>query len=113
MDLKQVMYGTLLTRDGGVPLFGQALDGNAGDNHSAAAFFQRIRSLVEDPRSVCCVADSKGWCSEVHTTYPNENHTHQYLNTSDQPSSLGSLTVNGYTSAPGLGTIQSDQESVK
>jgi transposase len=64
-DLKQVMYGTLLTRDGGVPLFGQALDGNAGDNHSAAAFFQRIRSLVEDPRSVCCVADSKGWCSEV------------------------------------------------
>lgn len=64
-DLKQIMYGTLVSSDGGVPLFGQALNGNSSDNESTAAFFQRIRSLVRDPREVCCVADSKGWCAEV------------------------------------------------
>ncbi len=64
-DLKQVLFGTLVTSDGGVPLFGQALDGNGSDSEAAAAFFGRIRSLVRDPREVCCVADSKGWCASV------------------------------------------------
>jgi transposase len=64
-DLKQVMYGTLVSSDGGVPLFGQALDGNSSDGESTAAFFRHIRSLVRDPREVCCVADSKGWCASV------------------------------------------------
>lgn len=64
-DLKQIMFGSLVTRDGGVPLYGKALDGNRSDSESAAEFFQRVRSLVRDPREVCCVADSKGWCGPV------------------------------------------------
>ena len=72
-DLKQVMYGTLVSSDGGVPLFGQALDGNSSDSEAAAAFFKRIRSLVRDPREVCCVADSKGWCASVLDLVQREN----------------------------------------
>lgn len=64
-DLKQIMFGTLVSRDGGVPLYGKALDGNRSDSESAAEFFQRVRSLVSDPRQVCCVADSKGWCART------------------------------------------------
>ena len=64
-DLKQIMFGSLVSCDGGVPLFGKALDGNGSDNAAAAEFFARVRSLVRDPREVCCVADSKGWCARV------------------------------------------------
>ena len=64
-DLKQIMFGSLVSRDGGVPLYGKALDGNRSDSQSAAEFFQKVRSLVRDPREVCCVADSKGWCAPV------------------------------------------------
>ena len=64
-DLKQIMFGSLVSRDGGVPLYGKALDGNRSDSESAAEFFQQVRSLVRDPRDVCCVADSKGWCGSV------------------------------------------------
>jgi len=62
-DLKQILYGTLMAES--VPLMGQALDGNRSDSLSAAEFFARIRHLVADPRKVCCVADSKGWCARV------------------------------------------------
>ena len=64
-DLKQIMFGTLVSADGGVPVFGRALDGNMSDNESSADFFARVRSLVHDPRAVVCVADSKGWCGRV------------------------------------------------
>lgn len=64
-DLKQIMFGSLVSSDGGVPLYGKALDGNRSDNEATAEFFQRVRSLVSDPREVCCVADSKGWCARV------------------------------------------------
>jgi transposase len=64
-DLKQILYGMMVSSDGGVPVFGQVLDGNQSDNISTAAFFARVRSLVEDPRKVACVADSKGWCGRV------------------------------------------------
>lgn len=64
-DLKQVLYGMLVSRDGGVPLLGKALDGNASDSKAAADFFARVRELVADPRDVCCVVDSKGWCARV------------------------------------------------
>ena len=60
-DLKQLMYGMLVSQDGGIPLMGKALDGNAADSTAAAEFFGKIRNLVTDPRKVCCVADSKGW----------------------------------------------------
>lgn len=64
-DLKQVLFGSLVTSDGGVPLWGQAMDGNKADSVAAAEFFTRIRSLVASPQEVCCVADSKGWCAKV------------------------------------------------
>ena len=64
-DLKQIMFGSLVSRDGGVPLYGKALDGNRSDSESATEFFQKVRSLVRDPKEVCCVADSKGWCGTV------------------------------------------------
>ena len=60
-DLKQIMFGSLVSADGGVPLFGKALDGNGSDTAAAAEFFAKVRTLVRDPREVCCVADSKGW----------------------------------------------------
>lgn len=64
-DLKQILFGSLVTSDGGVPLWGQAMDGNKSDSFAAAEFFTRIRSLVAAPQDVCCVADSKGWCATV------------------------------------------------
>lgn len=64
-DLKQVLFGSLVTSDGGVPVFGKALDGSRSDNEAAAEFFQQVRHLVADPRQVCCVADSKGWCART------------------------------------------------
>jgi transposase len=64
-DLKQVLFGSLVTSDGGIPLWGQAMDGNMSDSIAAAEFFTRIRSLVAAPQEVCCVADSKGWCAKV------------------------------------------------
>ncbi len=71
-DLKQIMFGSLVSSDGGVPLFGKALDGNSSDNAAAAEFFARVRSLVRDPREVCCVADSKGWCARVLSVVQGE-----------------------------------------
>ena len=64
-DLKQIMFGMLTSRDGGVPLMGKALDGNLSDSHAAAQFFGRIRELVADPSTVTCVGDSKAWCARV------------------------------------------------
>lgn len=64
-DLKQILYGTLMSLRDGVPLMGKALDGNQADSVSAAHFFSQIRDIVADPLSVCCVADSKGWCGRV------------------------------------------------
>ena len=64
-DLKQVLFGCLSTSDGGVPLMGKVMDGNLADSVAAAEFFGRVRELVADPREVCLVADSKGWCDRT------------------------------------------------
>lgn len=64
-DLKQVVFGALMTADGGVPLMGKVMDGNLADSVAAAEFFGRVRELVRDPREVCLVADSKGWCTST------------------------------------------------
>lgn len=64
-DLKQVLFGCLSSADGGIPLLGKVLDGNASDSLAAAQFFARVRELVSDPREVCLVADSKGWCNRT------------------------------------------------
>lgn len=71
-DLKQIMYGMMVSNDGGVPLLGKALDGNASDSIAAAEFFGKIRGLVEDPHKVCCIADSKGWCGRTLATIQDE-----------------------------------------
>lgn len=63
-DLKQVVFGSVVTADGGVPLWGKVLDGNCADSTAAAEFFARVRDVVADPRQVCLVADCKGWCAE-------------------------------------------------
>ena len=60
-DLKQLVFGMLVAHDGGIPLLGKAVDGNASDAQVAVEFFSKISDLVEDPRLVCCVADCKGW----------------------------------------------------
>jgi transposase len=64
-DLKQLVFGNLVSADGGVPLWGKALDGNAADATAAAEFFTHVRKLVADPRKVCCVADCKGWTAKT------------------------------------------------
>jgi len=64
-DLKQVLFGCLSTADGGIPLLGKVMDGNLADSVAAAEFFGRVRELVADPREVCLVADSKGWCDRT------------------------------------------------
>ncbi len=64
-DLKQIMYGSLVTHDGGVPLFGKAMNGNQSDEESSALFMGHIRKLVKDPSEIAFVADSKGWCPRV------------------------------------------------
>jgi transposase len=64
-DLKQVVFGALVSADGGVPLMGRVMDGNLADSVAAAEFFGRVRELVRDPREVCLVADSKGWCAST------------------------------------------------
>ena len=64
-DLKQVMFGMLVSDDGGIPLMGGVLDGNSADSRVAADFFRRIREVVRDPREVVCIGDCKSWCLPV------------------------------------------------
>jgi transposase len=40
-DLKQVVFGSLVSADGGVPLLGKVMDGNLADSVAAAEFFAR------------------------------------------------------------------------
>lgn len=47
-DLKQVMLEIMVCHDGGIPLLGKALDGNASDN---TVFAQRSQQLVESFQS--------------------------------------------------------------
>jgi len=64
-DLKQILYGSVVTRDGGVPLYGRAMDGNASDVTAATAFLNTLRRDLPDPGQRCFVADSKGWTPTV------------------------------------------------
>ncbi len=64
-DLKQILYGNVVTRDGGVPLYGRAMDGNTSDITAATEFLEHLRrSMTSEPES-CFVADSKGWAPTV------------------------------------------------
>ena len=59
-DLKQVMLEMMVCHDGGIPLLGKALNGNASDNK---VFEERSKALIEQfkaaetPRYL--IADSK------------------------------------------------------
>lgn len=64
-DLKQVIFGMVVSADGGVPLYGRAMDGNASDVTVACEFLDHLRTQVADPRSCCFVADSKGWTART------------------------------------------------
>lgn len=64
-DLKQVLFGMVVAGDGGVPLYGRSLDGNASDVTAACAFMEHLRTQVGDPRTQCFVADSKGWAART------------------------------------------------
>jgi len=69
-DLKQILYGSVVTRDGGVPLYGRAMDGNTSDITAATEFLDVLRKELPNPGKRCFVADSKGWnprvLSQVH-----------------------------------------------
>lgn len=61
-DLKQVMLEMMTSQDGGIPLIGKSLDGNASDN---TVFKERSEALIEEfkksetPRYL--ITDSKGY----------------------------------------------------
>ncbi len=64
-DLKQILYGSVVTRDGGVPLYARSMDGNASDITAATEFLDHLRtSMTSEPES-CFVVDSKGWNGTV------------------------------------------------
>ena len=71
-DLKQFMFGMMLTGDG-IPVLGEVLDGNRSDTAAAADYFARLRHLVADPREVVCVADCKAWSGTVLTMIQREH----------------------------------------
>jgi len=64
-DLKQILYGSVVSRDGGVPLYGRPLDGNTNDITVAAEFLEHLRKSMSDVQESCFVADSKGWNPRV------------------------------------------------
>jgi transposase len=55
----------VVSADGGIPLYGRAMDGNASDVTVACEFLDHLRSQIADPRSCCFVADSKGWTART------------------------------------------------
>jgi transposase len=61
MDLKQVLFGMVVTSDGGIPLYGRAFNGNTSDVTVACEFLDRLRTMLPDPSSQCFVADCKVW----------------------------------------------------
>lgn len=60
-DLKQILFGLVVTGDGGVPLYGRAMDGNASDVTAAAEFLDHLHTQIPNPQGQVFVADSKGW----------------------------------------------------
>jgi len=62
-DLKQILFGMVVAGDGGVPLYGRAMNGNTADVTAACEFLDHLRTQLPDPRAQCLVADSKGWAA--------------------------------------------------
>ena len=64
-DLKQILYGSVVTRDGGVPLYARVMDGNTSDITAATEFLDQLRSSMTSEPDSCFVVDSKGWNASV------------------------------------------------
>lgn len=60
-DLKQILFGLVVSGDGAVPLYGRALDGNSSDITAAAEFLDHLHRQIPNPQGQVFVADSKGW----------------------------------------------------
>lgn len=60
-DLKQILFGLVVAGDGGIPLYGRAMDGCASDITAAAEFLDHLQTQIPDPQGQVFVADSKGW----------------------------------------------------
>jgi len=60
-DLKQILFGMVIAGDGGVPLYGRAMDGATSDITAAAEFLDHLHTQIPDPHGQVFVADSKGW----------------------------------------------------
>jgi len=84
-DLKQILYGSVVTRDGGVPLYGRAMQGNTSDVTAATEFLEHIRTALPDPGEHCFVADCKGWNPRVLA----QAHAHQLRMLSRLPRNTG------------------------
>jgi transposase len=61
MDLKQILYGLAVTSDGGIPLYGRAMNGNTSDISVACDFLDYLRKRIPNPKTQCFVADCKAW----------------------------------------------------
>ena len=63
--LKQVVYGTAVTGDGGVPIYGRLASGNRADALECRFLMKQIAELVPDPERVVLVGDSKFFAGET------------------------------------------------
>ena len=61
MDLKQILFGLAVTSDGGIPLYGRAMNGNTSDISVACEFLDYLRKQIPNPKTQCFVADCKAW----------------------------------------------------
>lgn len=64
-DLKQVVFGLSVTRDGTVPIHGRFASGNRGDGPETRYMLGQLRESVPDPSSVLYVGDSKLFSGET------------------------------------------------
>ena len=48
-ELKQILFGMVIASDGGVPLYGRAMDGATADITAAAEFLDHLHTQIPDP----------------------------------------------------------------
>lgn len=64
-DLKQVVFGLSVARDGTVPVLGRFASGNRGDGPETRFMLGQLRESLPDPSSVLYVGDSKLFSGET------------------------------------------------
>jgi transposase len=63
--LKQVVYGTAVTGDGGVPVYGRLASGNRADALECRFLMKHLAELLPDPAATVVVGDSKFLAGET------------------------------------------------